>query len=193
MLHAMEMTFLRKIAGMELAERLLNGGALVGMLGVFLPWISGEWLGGEPLQYAGFQSYTAMHGIGIIALNTFILAITLIPLTGGPHIVTKQKKNIIRLLASSQAAILTLLALSVLTSITFEFSRMGIRFGIYVSLLGNLLTAFEAFCKWKEQQEQQVRSFFHYEESPIETPPPPTPTLSPHEHPLANSGRGIRR
>lgn len=186
------MAFLRKIAEMELAERLLNGGALVAILGVFFPWISGEWLGGEPLQYAGFQSYTAIHGISILALNAFILSITLIPLAGGPPIVTKQKKNVLRLLASSQAVILTLLALSVLTSITFEFSRMGIRFGIYVSLLGNLLTAFEAFCKWQEQQEQQVRSFFHYEENPI-LAPPPSPTLSPHEHPLTNSGRGIRR
>lgn len=157
----MNMAFMRKIAGMELAERLLNGGALMGALGVFLPWISGEWLGGEQLRYAGFQSYTAVHGIGILALNAFILSIALIPLTGGPHIVTEQKKNAIRLLASSQAVVLTLLALSVLTSITFEFSRMGIRFGVYVSLLGNLLAAFEAFCQWKEQREQQVRSFFH--------------------------------
>jgi hypothetical protein len=157
----MNMAFMRKIAGMELAERLLNCGALVGSLGVFLPWISGEWLGGEPLRYAGFQSYTTVHGVGILALNAFILSITLIPLSGGPHIVTEQKKHTIRLLASSQAVILTLLALSVLTSITLEFSRMGIRFGIYVSLLGNLLAAFEAFCQWKEQREQQVRSFFH--------------------------------
>ena len=157
----MGMTFLRKIAGIELAERLLNGGALVGILGVFFPWISGEWLGGEPLRYAGFQSYTAVHGIGILALNTFILLTTLIPLAGGPPIVTQQKKNVIRLLASSQAVILTILALSVLTSITFEFSRMSIRFGIYVSLLGNILTAFEAFCKWQEQQVEQVHSFFH--------------------------------
>lgn len=168
--------FLRKIAGIELAERLLNGGALVGILGVFLPWISGEWLGGDPLQYVGLQSYTTLHGIGILTLNVFIIAITAIPLAGGPHIVTEQKKNVFRLLASSQAVILTLLALSVLTSITFEFSRMGIRFGIYVSLLGNLLTAFEAFCKWQEQQEQQVRSFFHYEDSP-------SPTLPPHGPP----------
>ncbi|MBI2523796.1 hypothetical protein HYW11_01070 [Candidatus Peregrinibacteria bacterium] len=172
----MGMPFLRKIAGMEPAERLLNGGAVVGILGVFLPWISGEWLGGEPLRYTGFQSYTAMHGISILALNVFILAMTAIPLAGGPQIVTKQRKNALRLLASSQAVILTLLALSVLTSITFEFSRMGIRFGIYVSLLGNLLTAFEAFYKWQEQQEQQLRSFFHYEESPSPPPPPHGPT-----------------
>lgn len=157
----MNMVLLRKIAGMELAERLLNGGACVGALGVFLPWLSGEWLGGEPLRSAGFQSYTAIHGIGILALDAFIISITLIPLTGGAHIVAEQKKNALRLLASSQAVILTLLALSVLTSITFAFSRMGIRFGIYVSLLGNLLATFEAFCQWKEQREQQVRSFFH--------------------------------
>lgn len=188
-------TFLRKIAGIELAERLLNGGALVGALGVFLPWISGEWLGGEPLSSTGLQSYTAFHGMGILALNAFILSITFIPLAGGPTLVTQQKKNVLRLLASSQAVILTLLAFSVLTHITFEFSRMGIRFGIYVSLLGNLLAAFEAFCQWQEQKEQQVRSFFHYEEDPF--PPPPLPPIphasSPHEHPLAHSGRGIPR
>lgn len=161
MLSAMNMAFLRKIAGMELAERLLNGGALIGILGLFLPWMSGEWLGGEPLHSTGLQSYTAVHGIGILALNTFILLITLIPILGGPQIVTKQKKNVIRLLAASQTVILTLLALSVLTSITLAFSRMGIRFGIYVSLLGNLLTALEAFCTWREEQEEHVRSFFH--------------------------------
>lgn len=155
------MVLLRKFAGMELAERLLNGGAVVGALGVFLPWLSGEWLGGEPLRFAGFQSYTAVHGIGILALDAFIISLTFIPLMGGPHIVAEQKKNAVRLLASSQAVILTLLALSVLTSITFAFSRIGIRFGIYVSLLGNLLATFEAFCQWKEQREQQVRSFFH--------------------------------
>lgn len=197
MLYIMDRAFLRKITSMEMAERVLNGGALVGMLGVFLPWISGEWLGGEPLHYSGLQSYTAFHGIGILALNVFILSMTLIPLAGGPIIVTQQKKNVLRLLASSQVVILTLLAFSVLTSITFEFSHMGIRFGIYVSLLGNLLVVFEAFYKWREQQEQQIRSFFHYEESPIKAPPPPPPSPSPplplHEHPVALSGRGIRR
>lgn len=179
---------------MELAERLLNGGALVGALGVFFPWMSGEWLGSEPVSSTGLQSYTAVHGIGILALNIFILLITFLPLTGGPMLVTPQKKHLLRLLAASQAVILTLLAFAVLTRITFEFSRMGVRFGLYISLLGNLLAAFEAFCQWQEQKEQCVRSFFHYDEAPVSPPPPPPPhATTSHERPLAHSGRGIPR
>lgn len=189
-------TLLRKLAALELEEQILNAGALVALIGVFMPWMGGEWLGGDTVTYSGFVFYTAFLGIAVFLLQVFTLLITIIPLTGGPVIIRRRHRDLVRLCAAGVSAILILSALSVLTKVSFEFSRMEVRFGIYVSLVGTLVTCLYAFLKFQEHHRSQVQELFHHPEdspapselretsTPPPPPPPPPPAPEPEEHRL---------
>jgi hypothetical protein len=155
---------LRNLQSLELEERILNAGAVVAAVSVFLPWMSGEWLGGDTLTFSGFGFYTSFLGFTIFLLNAFLLALTLVPLAGGPILIKKRHRELIRLLLSAEASLLVLACLSVLTKVTFEFSRMEVRFGIYFCLVGNLVTLFEAFLRFLEQRKTSVQELFHHPE-----------------------------
>lgn len=196
--------FIRKISDLELEEQILNLGALVALIGVFFPWVGGEWLGGETVAYPGFRFYTSFLGITVFFLELFVILITLIPLTGGPVLIRKRNKDIVRLLATAQATILILASLSVLTKTTLEFARMELRFGIYISLIGSLVALLYSFLRFQEQRRKDVQNLFHHPEeattmqsqsqqpqSSVQTsipsnPPPPEPT-EPEEHRLHHS------
>jgi len=157
-------SLIRKISAMELEEQILNAGALMALIGVFFPWVGGEWLGGESVTYAGFSFYTGFMGIAVLLLELFILLITIIPLTGGPALVRKGSKDTVRLLVSAQAAILILASLSVLTKTTLEFARMELRFGIYISLVGSLVALLYSFLRFQEKRRREVHNLFHHPE-----------------------------
>ncbi|MDD5623277.1 MAG: hypothetical protein PHI23_01040 [Candidatus Peribacteraceae bacterium] len=195
----MASNFLRKIIGLELEEKILNVGALIGLVGVFLPWIGGERLGGLNTSYSGFGFYTSFIGIVVFLLLLALLLITIVPLTGGPILLRKRHREVARLCLAGAAVILILAALSVLTKVTFEFSRMEVRFGIYVSLIGSLITLLYAFLRFQEQRRNQVQEIFHHPDEEVTPPkkekeaaesfeapppPPPPPPLEPEEHRL---------
>lgn len=186
---------LRALALLELEERILNGAALVTLLGVFLPWMSGEWLGGDTVTYSGLQFYTTFLGFAILLSQAFILSVTVIPLTGRAGFLKKRHREIARLIASSQATVLVVAALTVLMKVTFEFSRMEMRFGIYVTLIGSVIVTIYSFLKYQERRRVEVQELFHHPEDhgvplndrsesaqpvPPMPPPPPAPPLEHH-------------
>jgi hypothetical protein len=198
----MARSLFHKIASLDLEEKILNAGVLVALIGVFFPWVGGEWLGGESVTYQGFRFYTGFLGIAVFGLELFVLLITLIPLTGGPALVRKQNKNAVRLLATAESTILILASLSVLTKTTLEFARMELRFGIYISLIGSLVALLYSFLRYQDQKRKEVHELFHHPEdtlSTLPTPPeqqstqtaiptssvpPPPDALEPEEHRL---------
>lgn len=192
----MNMRILKSIVKLDLEEQFLNGGALVALVSLFLPWISGEWLGGDTITYSGLGFYTSFLGFVIFLLLLFILLITLLPLTGGPVLVKKRHREFIRFIVMLQTTVLVLASLSVLTKVTFEFSRMEVRFGIYLCLIGNLIALLYAFMGFQEYRKSQVHELFHHPEDqappnerkenavPPPPPPPPPPPSAPEEHRL---------
>ena len=189
----MAMPFIQRIRSLELEEQILDIGAFVALIGVFLPWIGGQILGGENVTYAGFGFYTAFIGIAIALLHLFILLITIIPITGGPVLIRKRYRELVRFICSIQATILVLAALSVLTKVTLAFSRMEIRFGIYVVLIGSLVTVLYSFLRVQEQRRSQVQDIFYHPEQPSVSKtreenypkppaPPPPPAPEPEDH-----------
>jgi len=195
---AMESKFLRIWNTIDLEERILNGAALLGIIFIFCPWLSGEWLGGDPVSYTGTGFYTSFLGIIVLLMLSFVVLSTAIPLFGGPVILRRRYKETVRLLLSAQATILVLASLSVLTKITYEFTRMEIRFGIYFTFIGCLVTTLYTFLKWQEHRRNASHDLFHHPEdtghaeenhvveSSLPTPPPPPapPALEPEEHPI---------
>lgn len=185
--------FFRKMMGLELEEKILNAGSLVAIVGVFLPWIGGEKIGGTIVSYSGFGFYTTMIGVSVFALHTFVILLTFIPLTGGPVLIRKRYREVVRLCATAEAVILILAALSVLIKVTFDLARMEIRFGIYVALIGSLVALFESFLRYQEQRKGFVQELFHHPEedvkpvdktefyeAPPHPPPPPPPPVEEH-------------
>ncbi|OGJ66048.1 hypothetical protein A3G69_01485 [Candidatus Peribacteria bacterium RIFCSPLOWO2_12_FULL_53_10] len=185
----------RKLTTLELEEQILNGSAIVSLIGVLLPWMGGEWLGGDNVTYTGLGFYTSFIGLGVFLLQAFILLITIIPLTGGPVLIKRRHREVVRLATTGLSSILILVALSVLTKVTLEFSRMEIRFGIYVTLVGSLVATLYAYLRFQEQRKSSVQELFHHpedseqvpernESAPVPPPPPPPPAPEPEEHRL---------
>ena len=186
--------FLRAVSALDWEERIVNGAMLVSLVGVLLPWLSGEWLGGERMTYTGLGFYTSFLGWGIVLLNAFSLLSVVSPLLGGPIIVRRRFRDPLRLFLTIQSVVLVLASLSVLTKVTFEFSRMEVRFGIYVSLIGGLISVLYAFLLHQEHRRQSPQETFqHPEDRPVPVarhegtvppPPPPPPPPAPEEHRL---------
>ncbi len=192
----MSMRIVKSLVKLDLEEQFLNGGALLALVSIFMPWISGEWLGGDTITYSGLGFYTSFLGFVIFFLLLFILLITLLPLAGGPVLVKKRHREFIRFIVTLQATVLVLASLSVLTKVTFEFSRTEVRFGIYLCLIGNLVALLYAFMGFQEYRKSQVQELFHHPEDqvppserkenvvPPPPPPPPPPPSAPEEHRL---------
>lgn len=175
--------------GLDLEERIINGAAILSMLAVFFPWLSGEWLGGDTVTYSGFGFYTSFVGFAIFILLLALVLVTLVPLLGGPILLKKKHKEIVRLCIASQATILSIAALSVLMKVTYEFSRIEIRFGMYITLIGCIVATIYTFLRWQEERMALSHDLFHHPEDPtpisekqestIPAPPPPPPPPPP--------------
>lgn len=189
----MSSRWLRALTALDLEERFLNGGAFVTVMGVFLPWISGEWLGGDNVTYTGFQFYTAFMGIAVLLLQLCVILITVLPLTTGTALFPRRSQETVRFCLSLLSSILLLASLSVLTKVTFEFSRIEIRFGIYVALIGSIVASIYAFLRFQQQRRIASQDLFRHPDDvvPVQQqravravpqPPPPPPPLEAESH-----------
>lgn len=177
--------FIRVILRLELEEKILNASVLVALVSLFFPWLSGEWLGGEFVSFSGLGFYTSFIGVMILLLLLFTLLITVIPAASGHAIIHRDQIHIVRLVTTGMATILTFAVWTVLTRITFEFSRLEIHFGLYVTMLGSLVATFYAFLLRKEMHRTNVREFFNQGNSErAETVQPPAKEPEDYHHQL---------
>ncbi len=198
MLGAMSNRLHRILSTVDLEERILNIGALLAIIGVLLPWISGQWGGQDEQVFSGLGFFTSFIGIAVALLHLIAVAILAVPLLGGRRLVAQGRQHVVRFFLTLTASVLILAALSVLTKVTLEFPRMGLRFGVYVSLIGSLVSTLYAYLLYREQRRHEVRELFHHPEdhflhvapstpvvaSPSSPPPPPPPPLPAEEHPV---------
>lgn len=185
---------LRAMTGMETEEQIFNVGVLVALAGTLMPWISGEWLGGESVSFSGFGFYTSYIGIAIFLLQLTLLLITAVPLLGGPVLVRRKRKDAVRFGLAASSTLLMLACLSVLLRITLEFTRMEMRLGIYVTLVGCLVTLLYGFLRYQDARRSQAQEVFSHPEdagtsavkarenfaAPPPPPPPPPPAAEEH-------------
>lgn len=190
--------FLRLVRSMELEEKVLHVGILICLLAVPVPWIGGQWYGTAE-QWSGFGFHTGFIGHGVFFLQLYLLAITVSPLFGGPIIVRKARRSVVRLLVSGLCTILLVAAFTVLLRLTSEVSGAEIRFGIYLAIVGSAISTLYAFLRYQEELRLQAQALFHHPDesatimpkkpdpSPEELPPPPPPPppLQPEDHHLA--------
>ena len=184
--------WIHKLATLDLEERILNAASVTTIVGVFLPWISGEWLGGDSVTYTGLQFYTSFLGIAVLLMQAFIVSLTAIPLATGSALVSRGKHEVIRFALTMQSTVLLVAALSVLTKVTFEFSRIEVRFGIYVGLIGSIISSMYAFLKLQQHRKLATQDLFRHPDDAapaqhrsvlmVPQAPPPPPPLQPESH-----------
>ncbi len=183
----------RLFSSLDLEDRILTGASAIAFAGVFFPWISGEWLSDDPVSHSGFEFFTAYLGTLVALMQLAIIILTVVPAAGGPVMMKRKPREILRLILAAQSAFLTLSALTVLVNVTYDYTRMDIRFGIYITLAGSILSTFYAFWKMREYLQNAPHESFHHPEEPVMNeerrehispppPPPPPPPLSPEEH-----------
>ena len=195
-------TFLRKIAGLELEEKILNAMLAVAIIGMFFPWIGGRpTLIDEEIEiYTGIGFHTSFIGMVVLGLLAYTILITILPLMTGNTLVGKEKMESIRLCTTGLSAILILASLSVLFKVTFQSPGMEIRFGIYVALIPSMIAFLYAFLGYQDKKRKEVHELFNHpqenksihkesEPKPIQTeplmsPPPPPEAPQPEEHRL---------
>ena len=176
---------------LEIEEKILNLGALVALLSVFMPWFGGEW-SGEPSVWTGFGFYTSFVGLLIFLSHAFILSLTALPLFGY-QVVRSSLRDLLRLIIGLECVLLVIVVWSVLTNIAFDRAQMEIRFGLYLTLVGSIVVSLYAFLRFQQQRKRQVQELFRHpeddaplqrreQEPPVETVPPPPPPPPPGEH-----------
>jgi polyferredoxin len=83
----------RALQALEMEEKILNAALLMALSGLFLPWVSGEWLGEDAVSHSGFGFFTSFLGVAIFLLLVFLLAITFLPLFGGSERNGRRKRQ----------------------------------------------------------------------------------------------------
>jgi hypothetical protein len=186
-------SLLRSLHHLEIEEKILNGCALIAMVGVFLPWFGGIWYG-EPTVWTGFGFYTSFVGLLIFLSCAFILAITILQVLGY-QVMRSNVRDLVRLVVGLECVLMTIIVWSVLTNVAFQRPQMEIRFGIYLTLIGSIVVSLYAFLRVQQQRRRSVEELFHHPEESvpphsrkpamprrdIPEPPPPPPPGSPHE------------
>ncbi len=162
--------FLQKVQELELEEKILNGASLVALICVFFPWVGGEWLGGKTITYNGFGFFTSFMGLAIFVFHLTILSVTIVPLLGGPEIIKRGRKDLFRFVTAVIASILTICVWSVLTKFTFEFSRLDIHFGLYITLVGSLVATLYTFLNLQDKGKPRMQGPSHDHSDPPTAP-----------------------
>ncbi len=187
--------FLRIFRAMELEEKILHAGVGICVVGLFIPWLGGQWYGNVQ-QWNGFGFYTGFVGHAVLLIQIFIIAMTVSPLLGGPIVVRKSSRNFVRLYLSSVCSILLVLSFTILFRLTSQVSGVEIRFGIYITIIGSLLATLYAFLKYDAQCKNEVQQLFHHPDQQQQAkkkvvedlidegrpPPPPPPPPMPAEN-----------
>lgn len=192
----MQLRLKRILANLDLEDRILTTASMIAFISVFLPWMSGQSGIEEEVSYSGVQFFTAYIGIAIALCSMGAFLITIVPATGGQLPLKRKQSETLRVALSLLASVLTLAALSVLINVTYDFTRLNIRFGIYGTFAGCIVSTFYAFWKLQEFRKNEPQELFHHPEETmqqeerrepfISPPPPPPPPPMQHEEYRAN-------
>lgn len=178
----MQSSFFRAVKYLEIEEKILNLGSVVAIIGVFMPWFGGEWFG-ESRVWTGFGFYTSFVGLMIFLAHLFTLSLTVLPMLGYTLVGTSLR-HLLRFIVGMESVLLSIVVLSVLTNISFDFSQVEIRFGIYLTLVGSIVVSLYSFLRMQQLRKRSVEELFQHPSAPealplrperISTPPLPPP------------------
>ncbi len=153
-------------------EKVLGIGCLTVLIGTFLPWYSVIFsYEDKNILESGFSGH-----LGVIGFVIFLLTLLSISFLVADHLSIKLpkfglKKEWIIMFLTGESAFLILLMVAVNVKRSLEYTNAELRFGLYVSLIGSLISAFAAFSQIQKNQKKDVKTFFGQteEEAVIQT------------------------
>jgi len=146
-------------------EKVIGIGSLVMLLGTLMPWYSVVMsFDKKTLTETGFSG-----DLGVIGFVVFIMSlITILVMIGEnmhlplPHFGYKREQILFFFLGES--FFITLLTMAIYTKRSLDFTDAGIRFGLYMVLLGAFFGALSAFALIQKTKKKQVSEFFSHEQ-----------------------------
>lgn len=150
---------------MSAEEKVIGIGSLFMLAGTFMPW------------YGVVMSFdkknvieTGFSGdLGVIGFIVFLMSLmSLLILVGeNMHFPLPQfgyKREQILFFFLGQSSFLSLLTMAIYTKRSLEFTDAGLRFGLYMVLLGAFFGALSAFSLIQKDKRKEVQEFFSHEE-----------------------------
>lgn len=146
-------------------EKVIGIGSLLMLVGTFLPWYSVVMsFDKKSLTETGFSG-----DLGVIGFVVFIMSlISILVLLGEnlqlpiPRFGYKREQILFFFLA--EAFFLTVLVMAVYTKRSLDFTDAGLRFGIYLVLLGSFFGGLSSFALIQKTKRTEVREFFSHEQ-----------------------------
>lgn len=146
-------------------EKVSGLGALLVLVGIFLPWYSVVLnFDKKSITESGLSGDLGV--LGFVVLLMVILALLVLV---GEHLHIRlpqlgYTREQILFFLMGQSAFLILLAIAVYTKRSLEFTDAELRFGIYLALIGALLGAFAIFAQIQKFKKKEVHEFFEHDE-----------------------------
>jgi hypothetical protein len=146
-------------------EKVIGIGSLIMLIGTFMPWYSVVMnFDKKSLTETGFSG-----DLGVIGFVVFLMSlISLIVLLGeNLHLPLPQfgyKREQILFFFLGESFFLTLLTMAIYTKRSLEFTEAGLRFGVYIVLLGAFFGALSAFALTQKKKKKEVQEFFAHEQ-----------------------------
>lgn len=146
-------------------EKVIGIGSLIMLIGTFMPWYSVVMnFDKKSLTETGFSG-----DLGVIGFVIFLMSlISIIVLIGEnlhlPMPKFDYKREQILFFFLGESFFLTLLTMAIYTKRSLEFTEAGLRFGIYIVLLGAFFGALSAFALIQKKKNKEVQEFFAHEQ-----------------------------
>ena len=142
-------------------EKVLGAGALTIIISSFMPWYS------VILNYN--ERMTTESGftgdLGVIGFVVFILVLIALAFLMSGYLHFKMpkfgyRKEQILLFLMGESAFLLLLTIAIYTKRSIEYTNAGIRFGLYISLIGAFMGVFAAYSQNQKIIRKETHEFF---------------------------------
>jgi len=153
---------------LSVEEKILGIGALLVLLSAFMPWYSMSLtINEQSLNESGFSG-----DLGVIGFIIALFSIATLAFLMAEHLHVKlpnfgYKKNQIILFLTGESAFLVLLTIAIYTKRSLLYTNAGLRFGIYVALIGACMSAFASYAQIQRNQKKDIEAFFDHSEEEI--------------------------
>jgi hypothetical protein len=146
-------------------EKVIGIGSLAILFGTLMPWYSVVMnFDKKTLTETGFSG-----DLGVIGFVVFIMGLISILVLIGENMQLPlpqfgYKREQILFFFLGESSFITLLTMAIYTKRSLDFTEAGLRFGIYLVLLGAFFGALSAFALIQKTKKKEVSEFFSHEQ-----------------------------
>lgn len=142
---------LYRIKHFSLEEKIIQISLLTSLISCFLPWLTNKSNIYDDATFTALGFNTSYIGYAIILLLSVNIALVLVPTIANKHVISVQHRQYVRFHASLITTILILAILSIYTKMTSESALISIRYGVYITLIGSLISNVYTWYMWNKK------------------------------------------